>query len=420
MSWPVRHLNVLQHWDCQGCTNCCREYRVYITEEEQQRIAEQGWEQTPEFANLTPVIKDGPASAPRYRLAHDAGHACVFLNPEGRCRIHEKFGSEAKPFACRLYPFQLIHAGDHWRVGLRYSCPSAVRDQGKLLREHDEELRRFAPELEKHEGLFGKPAPQPPPLQGQQSVSWADLLHFTDALTEMLGNRKYRIERRWRHCLALVALCRQATFDRVKGERLVEFLNVVTAGFETDVLADPGSLPAPSWGGRMIFRQFAALYARKDVGPDRGLAARGRLALLWGAWRFARGRGGVPRVHGLLPETTFAQLEQPSGPLSEAAELVLERYYLVKVGSLQFCGRANYGLGFWEGVQSLALTVPVILWLARAFHPLPPEEAVGRAVSIVDHNFGFSPLLGARRQRLGLWFLAHRGELEKLIGWYSR
>src|SRR5208282_5963354 len=114
MSWPVRHLNVLQHWDCQGCTNCCREYRVYITEEEQQRIAEQGWEQTPEFANLTPVIKDGPASAPRYRLAHDAGHACVFLNPEGRCRIHEKFGSEAKPFACRLYPFQLIHAGDHW------------------------------------------------------------------------------------------------------------------------------------------------------------------------------------------------------------------------------------------------------------------------------------------------------------------
>ena len=31
MSWPIRHLPVLQHWDCHGCTTCCREYQVYVT-----------------------------------------------------------------------------------------------------------------------------------------------------------------------------------------------------------------------------------------------------------------------------------------------------------------------------------------------------------------------------------------------------
>jgi len=72
-------------------------------------------------------------------------------------------------------------------------------------------------------------------------------------------------------------------------------------------------------------------------------------------------------LHRWLPETTFEQIEAATGPLSSAAEEILERYYLMKVGSLQFCGAAAFGLSFWEGFQSLALTLPVILWVKRAF-----------------------------------------------------
>ena len=47
---------------------------------------------------------------------------------------------------------------------------------------------------------------------------------------------------------------------------------------------------------------------------------------------------------------TFEGAEQPAGPLPPDAEEVLERYYLIKVGSLQFCGVTNFGLSFWDGM----------------------------------------------------------------------
>ena len=131
MSWPIRHLPVVQNWDCHGCTNCCREYRVYLNEEERQRIAGQDWSAEADMTGLALLVAEGS----RHRLAQRGDGRCVFLSDAGRCRIHERFGSEAKPLACRLYPFVLAPAGDHWRVGLRFACPSAADDQGRPLAE---------------------------------------------------------------------------------------------------------------------------------------------------------------------------------------------------------------------------------------------------------------------------------------------
>jgi hypothetical protein len=77
-------------------------------------------------------------------------------------------------------------------------------------------------------------------------------------------------------------------------------------------------------------------------------------------------------------------------------------------------------LPFWEGFEGLAVTLPVILWVSRAFAKLPPAEAVTRALSIVDDHFGFNRVLATLRQRLSFWILARRGELARLIAWYSR
>src|SRR5205823_9000165 len=38
MSFPIRHLPVLQNWDCHVCGTCCKEYLVTITDEERKRI----------------------------------------------------------------------------------------------------------------------------------------------------------------------------------------------------------------------------------------------------------------------------------------------------------------------------------------------------------------------------------------------
>jgi lysine-N-methylase len=172
--------------------------------------------------------------------------------------------------------------------------------------------------------------------------------------------------------------------------------------------------------GRVLFRQVLAIYAREDYGAHRGEATRTRLGRVRAAWRFARGTGPVPHLHARLPSITFEQVEEPVGPWPQAALELLERYYVVKVGSLQFSGITHYNSDFWDGLEALVQTYPAIMWLSRAFADLPREEAVRQAVIMVDNHFGFNPILGTGRQRLGLRILAQRGELDKLVAWYSR
>jgi lysine-N-methylase len=418
MSLPVRPLPVLQNWDCQGCSNCCREYEVAVSLEERERIQAQGWERDPALQGVPLFKRHGRWWSGRYQLNHRRDGACVFLSAEGRCRIHERFGPAAKPLACRVYPFLLVPAGDHWRVGLRFACPAAAASQGRSLADHDSELADYARLLERQ--VVGDVREvQPPPMARGQAVAWRELLRFVQALSNLLQNRADRFEHRMRKCLALAHICRQARFDEVKGNRLTEFLTLVGSTLDDEAPQDPTTLAPPTWVGRVLFRQALALYVRKVYGPEQS-RVRNRLALIGAAWRFTRGRGRVPPVHGWLPETTFAQGETTRGPLPAGVEEILERYYLIKIGSLQFCGPTHFGYTFWDGLDALALTLPVVLWVIRILAPLPLEQSAIRAIGMVDNNFGFNPLLGMARQRLGLGILSRRGELEKLIAWYAR
>src|SRR5690242_1681876 len=123
MSLPIRNLSTAQHWDCQGCGHCCRDYHVGVTDAERARIDAQSWHTDAAIGSTPLFVPHGPWWKRRWRLNHGADGSCVFLSEQGRCRIHEKFGADAKPLACRVYPFILVPAGDHWRVGLRYACP---------------------------------------------------------------------------------------------------------------------------------------------------------------------------------------------------------------------------------------------------------------------------------------------------------
>jgi lysine-N-methylase len=323
-----------------------------------------------------------------------------------------------------MFPFVLVPAGDHWRVGLRFACPSTADNKGRAVSAHAESLKKFAAELAHRAGLDRNPSGMkllPPRLQARQRIDWPDLLRLIQALLTILRAPRDRMERRLRKCLALADFCRQARLNQVEGKRLAELLEIITASLEGEVPADAASVPKPNWVGRILFRQAVALFTRKDRGPDMGEARRkGRLALLGAAWRFARGSGPIPRLHNKLPITTFEQIEAAGRALSAEAEAILERYYTIKVESLQFFGAINFQLPFWDGLEMLALTFPIVMWVTRALAELPPAEAVARALTIVDDHFGYNPVLRTRRQRFGFRILARTGELTKLIAWYGR
>jgi lysine-N-methylase len=418
MSKPVRHLPVVQNWDCHGCGNCCREYDVPVTEAERQRIEAQGWKQDPEIGDLPLFVRKNRWSQEYTLLRTDRG--CVFLSGDNRCRLHQRHGPDAKPLACRLFPFVLVPAGDHWRVGLRFACPSVATNQGRSLTDHGAEVGSLASLLEQDEKLQGHPQP-PPLLQPGQTIGWTDLLRFVHALMLVLRQPGQRLERRWRKCLALGALCRQARFDNVNGDRLAEFLQILSTGLDAEVPAEAAQVARPGWIGRLYFRQVLAILARRTRGDLRGPVTDSRWGRLLTGWRFARGNGAVPRINALLPETTFEAVEA-AAPLPPSAEAILERYYVVKLGSMQFFGATCFELPFWDGLEGLAATLPPALWLARAFGlaGYAPEESVVLALQFVDDHFGYDGALDSRRYRSLVRTLARRGELASLIAWYGR
>ncbi len=419
MPMPVRSLPVFQNWDCGSCGDCCRSYHVRVTEPEKAIVEKQNWP-ADDLGGLTPIVWDKHLNS--HRLNHRADGSCVFLGADNRCRIHAQHGAAAKPMACRIYPFVLVPAGDHWRVGLRFACPSSVANAGRKLADHEADCNAYAKLIEADQGGPVKDAP-PPPLQAGQPISWDDLLRINVAVLALLVDKEAPIELRLRRVAALVAFCRPLRFDTVAGARLTDFLEVAVATATEEVPLDPSTVPPPAWIGRMIFRQVVAIYCRKDTGPTPGIATRGRLTRIHAAWRFARGNGPIPQLHGLMPPTTFEAAELPSGPRDADSEDLLARYFRVKVASLQFCGPTNFQRTYWDGLEDLLITFPAMAWLARvlASHDIHPrDEALALAVRIVDENFGYNPLLGAPRQTWAARNIADRGELARLIAWYGR
>jgi lysine-N-methylase len=421
----VRSLTVLQNWDCHSCGDCCRSYAVPVTAEERARIEGQKWDSQPDMQQVALFTRRGH----EYHLAHRPDGACVFLGADNKCRIHAAHGAAAKPLACRIYPFMLVPAGDHWNVGLRMACPSAADNKGTQLADHLREAREFAAALEAGNAKGAEGAP-PPPLHGSQVVPWADVGRIAAAVSRMLADSADPFERRWRKVLFLVGMLRKATFDgggdkkkAVTGDRLSEMLKVLGDAADDEEPPSAQDVAKPGWAGRTVFRQLVAVYARKDHGAEKGPALSGPVSRFWSAVRFASGRGRVPKLHAALPDVaTFAASDAPLGALDNDAVSLLARWHRVKVESLQFCGPTNFGLGVWEGLESLALTYPVAMWLARVMVAggQSASAAVARAVRMTDDNFGFNPLLGSARQKFGLRLLANRGDLPRLVAWYGR
>jgi lysine-N-methylase len=299
---------------------------------------------------------------------------------------------------------------------VRYACPSASANNGRPVSEQAVSLAVFAHQLEEREGVRGRSL-KPPRLRGMQRVNWDDLARFVKALSAIIGDQSRPLEFRWRWALALAKMCRGARFTNVTGRRLDEFLVMVSPGLAAE-LGD-SELP-PSGSGLVLFRLTAAVYCRRDTGPRRGSAQRNRLALFRAATRFARGKGAVPKLHALMPDITFEAMEEPAGPLPEKSVELFERYYRTKLESYQFFGPIHFHDKFWDGLDALALTLPITLWLARAFRDKPRAEAIETALQIVDDNFGYNALLGSVRHKWIMRLLSSRGEIAKLIAWYSR
>ncbi|MBS0204689.1 MAG: YkgJ family cysteine cluster protein [Planctomycetes bacterium] len=415
-------LPILQNWDCHNCGGCCRQHQIEITEAERQKILSQNWTAEDGIpGGKTMVRMGGWLSSAGYRLAHQADGACVFLNENGLCRIHAKFGESGKPLACRVYPYAFHPAGKSVAVSLRFSCPSVVKNAGRPVHQQQSEIRTIADMVVP----TGAPSMPAPPLNVLDRVDWPDFHRFVDALDATLAQPNIPLGDRLLQAIVWTSLVGQSSFTKLRGERIRDFLELVqeAARVEAPTLQTAGTEPTAV--GRLYFRLLVAQYARKDTAADLREGWIGRWRLLRAVWKFSRGEGEIPPLQDLFRSVKFAEVEQSFGGLTPEQEEIFCRYFRVKVQGLHFCGPAYYDVPFVEGFHSLALILPVTLWIARWLaagdqRTRLTTDDVARALAIVDHHHGYSPALGQRAARSRVRSLSESGDLIRLVLRFTR
>jgi lysine-N-methylase len=393
-----------------------------LSPSEQERIAGQNWSAAsgvPEAPAL--FVKESSWWQPtRIRLAQRGDGACIFLDENGLCRIHAKFGEAAKPLACRIYPYAFHPAGNQLMVSLRFSCPSVAANRGRAVPRQRTELKQLAAQVLP----AGYRTPSPPRLCARTGLDWDDTLSVVSAIDDSLAAEGVLTLKLIR-ILFWLELLAQAKFDKITGPRLRELLELLSAAAVAEISGLPSQPLAPSALGMSQFRLLAGQYARTDTAATIDTSWRGRWQQGQNALRLARGKGHLPLLRPDLASLPFSELERSCGHLGENSAEMLTRYFRVKVQGLHFCGPGYFGVPVVEGFQSLALVLPVVLWLARWKAASGNRDLVGHedlqwGLTVADHQHGYSDAFGTWSARRRVKNLAGTGDLQKLIVWMTR
>jgi lysine-N-methylase len=403
-------LPIVEHWDCHGCTACCRETTIPLSAEDLARLRSQRWDQRPEFRGVAIWRRAAWIAGPTV-LAHKADGACVFLTDAGRCRIHEEFGAEAKPRACQLFPLQAVASDRGACVTVRRSCPSAAAERGRPLSEHVGGLKRL---LAARFGGVAAPRRAPPIVRGVRR-SWDEYHAVADALGRLMSDARWPLVRRVVHGLRFYALLEECQWKRVGADAVTELATMLERSAPADVGELFGERRPPSPRAARLFRRLAAHFVRCVPGGPR--------MRTWGdQWRASRlsarvasAGGALPAVHPKFPAARVEQLERPLGALGEDVLRPLSRFFEAHALSQQYAlaePQAPLAASFYR----LAFTYPVALWMLRWLAVDRPPTGDDMVEIVVALERGF--VLSALGPAAGM--LARSGELERMVAWYGR
>jgi lysine-N-methylase len=404
-----RPLPIIEHWDCHGCTACCRETTIKLDAADLRRLGEQRWAERPEFHGTRIVRRSWLLGGARI-LAHKPDGSCVFLTDAGRCRIHEAFGADAKPFVCRLFPLQVVKTDRGAVATLVRSCPSAAANRGRPITEHLPFLKRLLGD----DGTSDV-AGVPPPIVGRTRRTWADFHRAAGAIERLLLDERVPLVRRVVHGVRFCNLLVQCKLHRIGQDALPEVLEAM----EQLACADAGHLfqdrQPPTARTSRLFRRLGAHFIRCFPGnrPTRTLVDHWRAMRLSG--RLARGLELHPALGPRFPEIRGNVLERPLGPLAPDVLQPLNRFFETHAASQRYALDQRHNslvVSFWR----LAFAFPMSLWMLRwlAANRDPTADDMIQIVVSLDRGIALPALGRATR------YLAEYGDLERLIAWYSR
>jgi lysine-N-methylase len=413
MSLPLKTLPIVERWDCHQCGFCCRGSIVPLNERDVERLREQRWHEGPEkISPMTPLA----GRADKFQLAKRPDGSCVFLMPDGLCRIHKEFGFAAKPLICRMFPLLIIPHEKQAVLTVRRACPSAAGDLGKELAQYLPDALAYA-----EEGHLLERAWAAPPIKPGEAADWKRARVVLEALRRITGDERYPPIRRLVHGLDFCRLLEAAETKDFDEKRFPELVHVLEEHIADESAVHFTDRTSPGGLTKILFRQMALDVVRLHPRTWQAATWTTRCKLPGWAWKMIRGKGKLPRVHEKFPDATFAQLEEPLGRLEPLFVQAFARYFETSTASYQFALADKSGWSIVESYRQLALLYPLGLWLVRwaTAGRAATADDMYETICMLDRAQGYAPLAGAK-QRGRIKRFAQIGELPKLVAWYGR
>ncbi len=411
-----------QRYSCHSCGACCKDFTVQLRAEDLERLERQGWARERGEA-VTTTFRG------RHFLRQRPDGSCTFLQPDGRCEVHARFGLQEKPVACRFFPFSVVPAAKGAIAGLNFACQSVQRSVGSAPASHLDDLRQMvvdAPELVQRPRVSASTA-------GWGSRRTPEEPGEVDAVLkgslDIVANAGVPGERRMAALAFFAQSLLNADLSRVRGDRFVELASVLAAHAADEVVMTEHRDPRPSeWA---LFR--GAVHLRTHAPRLDALQAQGWLRSVWSDLRLARawrrGRGAVPAFRALgelttrpIPFPEVLAIHPTEGiPAAAAVDGLLSRWLAARLLGERAWSSGYYGMSAIDGLCALVVDLLSALWLARLHSAALSEsrsasgtitlEGVQWGIGIVERTAGRVPWLATTAESLRLRGLARHGGL---------
>ncbi|MCA9255658.1 MAG: YkgJ family cysteine cluster protein [Phycisphaerales bacterium] len=413
-----------QQWSCHSCTKCCRELIVHLTKADRERIDQQQWTSK---LGVDPYVRLGRGVV----LNHTAEGACVFLQADGKCRIHAELGMDAKPFACRIYPFTLEREGDAIRSAIRFDCPSVTTSDGKPLPAYRRELQDLTHEIVGAAPSMFSSDNATIAFSDNLKIDAATLDRIIGRLDKWIADTRRPFNERVRGLLDIVSTLNDVNLSRFDGARLADLVGMLMDDMPATLDENTETVPDPTPRQLKLLRQAAFAHGAYVRFEEARQGLLGSIRFRFRQLRIARmmldGTGPLPPIACDDIEATFEQIAaiQPLTPAeAQEADDLLTRYLMGRITNRGGFGRQYYGWPVLAGLNALLVSLAVVGWFARraaaaAGRDRLSIEDVRAAVMIVDRTAGRSPELGARSGRLRVRYLAQEAGLGRLIARYG-
>ena len=355
-------------YSCSGCGDCCRSTNVPLVGDERARLEALDWSGRVERlagsgARAVPLAK--PEAGVTHRLERGEDGACSYLADDASCLIHRHFGAEAKPLACRLYPFQLRSVDGELAVDAAFSCKAVAERMGAPLSESRVPLEALAAEL-------GRIPEAPHALTKKQRLPGAVLRELEEGAAALLADESLDAFQRVRAALDFARLA--ATGDpstdaaRVLRTALLTALPKQVASRELD--PETTGLDKTQ---RAVFFQWLWLCTNPPP-PNADTAApneRRRLererVLAGSGWR---SDDNPAWLAGRELSASFAQVAAVDAAVArEDPEGLLRDFFVGKLvgGRYLLGGKGGGEQPFAEALPKLMLWYPMAIWATKAF-----------------------------------------------------